>query len=121
MYGKKIMEHFVNPRNMGELENPSAIGEAGNPTCGDMMRLYLQIEGNKIVDIKFKTFGCGAAIASTSALTEIVKGLTIEKAKKLTKKDVMEFLDDQLPPKKVHCSLLAIDALLDGLAKYEEK
>ncbi len=120
MYGKKIMEHFVNPRNMGELENPTTTGEAGNPTCGDMMKLYLVINDGVIEDVSFKTFGCGAAIASSSALTEIVKGMKLEDAKRLTKKDVMEALGNELPPQKVHCSLLAIDALTDAISKLDE-
>ncbi|MFP4459042.1 MAG: iron-sulfur cluster assembly scaffold protein [Candidatus Zixiibacteriota bacterium] len=119
MYSKKVLEHFVSPQNMGELEKPSGVGEVGNPTCGDMMRLYIDVEDNVIKDIKFKTYGCGAAIASTSALTVIVKGKTIEEALKLDKKDVVEFLGE-LPAQKVHCSVLAIDALKEAIENWKE-
>ncbi len=119
MYNKKVLDHFMNPRNVGEIENPSGIGDAGNPVCGDMMRLYIVVEDEKIVDVKFKTFGCGAAIASSSILTEIVKGMSVEEASKLTKKDVLNALGE-LPPQKIHCSILAIDALLNAIEDYHK-
>ena len=102
-YSEKVMDHFANPRNVGELPDANAIGEVGNSECGDIMKMYLKIEDNVIKDVKFKTFGCGAAIATSSMATEMVKGKTIEEALKLTNKAVMEALDG-LPPVKVHCS-----------------
>ena len=109
MYSEKVMDHFMNPRNVGEIENPSGTGIVGNPKCGDIMQMFLQIEDNVITDVKFKTFGCGAAIATSSMATEMVKGKTIEEALKLTNKAVAEALDG-LPPVKMHCSLLAEQA-----------
>ena len=111
------MDHFANPRNVGEIENPSAVGEVGNATCGDIMRIYLKIEDNIIVDVKFKTFGCGAAIATSSMATELIKGKTIDEAVKLTNKAVVEALDG-LPPAKIHCSVLAEEAVKAALADY---
>ncbi len=120
MYSEKVMDHFMNPRNVGEIENPSGTGIVGNPKCGDIMQMFLQIEDNVITDVKFKTFGCGAAIATSSMATEMVKGKTIEEALKLTNKAVAEALDG-LPPVKMHCSLLAEQALKEALEDYFTK
>lgn len=121
MYTQKVMDHFSNPRNMGEIENPSGVGTVGNAKCGDIMRMYLDIDDNGIIrDVKFKTFGCGAAVATSSMATELVKGKTIEEALKVTNKAVMEALDG-LPPVKVHCSLLAEEAIHAALWDYAEK
>jgi nitrogen fixation NifU-like protein len=120
MYTDKVMDHFMNPRNVGEIENPSGVGEVGNAKCGDIMRIYLDVEDNIIKDIKFKTFGCGAAIATSSMATELVKGKTIEEALKLTNKAVAEALDG-LPPAKMHCSNLAADALHKAIEDYKNK
>jgi nitrogen fixation NifU-like protein len=114
------MDHFTNPRNVGEMENPSGVGEVGNAVCGDIMRIYLQIENDVITDVKFKTFGCGAAIATSSKATEIVKGMTLEEAEKVTNKMVMEALGG-LPPVKVHCSVLAEEALHAAIQDYRER
>ena len=119
-YSEKVMDHFMNPRNVGEIENASGVGQVGNMKCGDIMKVYLQIEDGKIVDAKFKTFGCGAAVATSSMATEMVKGKTIEEAMKLTNKAVMEALDG-LPPVKVHCSLLAEEAVHAALWDYAQK
>lgn len=121
MYSEKVMDHFSNPRNVGEMENPSGVGTVGNAKCGDIMRMYLDIDDNHIVrEAKFKTFGCGAAIATSSMATELVKGKTVEEALKVTNKAVMEALDG-LPPVKVHCSLLAEQAIHAALWDYAEK
>jgi nitrogen fixation NifU-like protein len=114
------MDHFMHPRNMGEIENASGVGEVGNPACGDVMRLYLKIEDGKIVDAKFKTFGCGAAIASSSMTTELIKGKSIDEALKLSNEAVSEALGG-LPPAKQHCSVLAEDALRAALEDYKKK
>ncbi len=119
-YSEKVMDHFSNPRNVGEIKDADGIGEVGNPKCGDIMKMYLKIENNVIVDVKFKTFGCGAAIATSSMATEMVKGKTIDQALKLTNKAVMEALDG-LPPVKVHCSVLAEQAIKSALWNYYEK
>jgi len=119
-YSDKVMDHFSNPRNMGEIENPSAVGNVGNPTCGDVMRLYLKIEGDTIIDAKFKTFGCGAAIASSSMLTELLKGKRIEDALKISNEAVAEALDG-LPPVKIHCSVMAEEALKSALEDWEKR
>ncbi len=116
-YSEKVMDHFANPRNVGELKDANGVGEVGNSKCGDIMRMYLKIEGNTIVDVKFMTYGCGAAIATSSMATEMVKGKTIDDALKLTNKAVMEALDG-LPPVKVHCSVLAEQAIKAALADY---
>ena len=120
LYSKKVMEHFKNPKNMGEMENPDAVGEVGNPTCGDVMRVYIKVKDNKIKDIKFQTMGCIAAIATSSMVTELAKGKTLEEAKKITNKDVAESLGN-LPPIKMHCSNLAADALRKAIEEYEKK
>ncbi len=119
-YSDKVMDHFMNPRNMGEIEDADGVGEVGNPACGDVMKLYLKIEGDKIVDAKFKTFGCGAAIASSSMTTELIKGKTIDEALKLSNEAVAEALGG-LPPAKQHCSVLAEDALKVALEDYKKK
>ena len=119
-YSDKVMYHFMNPRNMGEMEDADGVGEVGNPACGDVMRLYLKIRDGIILDAKFKTFGCGAAIATSSMVTEMVKGKTIEEAKKITNQTVAEALDG-LPPVKMHCSVLAEEGLEAALADYERK
>lgn len=122
MYSEKVMDHFQNPRNMGEIENASGVGTVGNAKCGDIMRIYLDIdeETHIIKDCKFKTFGCGAAVATSSMATELVIGKTIEEAMKVTNKAVMEALDG-LPPVKVHCSLLAEEAIHAALWDYATK
>lgn len=120
-YSEKVMDHFSNPRNVGEIEGASGVGTVGNAKCGDIMRMYLDIDENHIVrEAKFKTFGCGAAIATSSMATELVKGKTVEEALKVTNKAVMEALDG-LPPVKVHCSLLAEQAIHAALWDYAEK
>ena len=120
MYSEKVMDHFSNPRNVGEIENADGVGTVGNAKCGDIMRIFLKVEDGVIVDVKFKTFGCGAAIATSSMATEMVKGKTIEEALKVTNKAVAEALDG-LPPVKMHCSLLAEEALHAAIADYKEK
>ena len=117
MYSEKVMDHFENPRNVGEIPDANAVGQVGNAKCGDIMKMYMKIEDDVIVDCKFKTFGCGAAIATSSMATELVKGKTVEEAKQLTNKAVMEALDG-LPPAKVHCSVLAEEAIEAALADY---
>ncbi len=120
-YSEKVMDHFTNPRNVGEIENASGQGTVGNAVCGDIMRVYLDITGDNIIrDAKFKTFGCGAAIATSSMATELVKGKTVQDALKVTNKAVMEALDG-LPAVKVHCSLLAEEAIHAALWDYAEK
>jgi len=119
-YSEIVMDHFANPRNMGDMDGPSAVGNVGNPACGDMMRLYLKIEDGKIVDAKFKTFGCGAAIASSSMLTEMVKGKTVEEALKLTNQEVVDALGG-LPPVKIHCSVMAEEALKAAMEDFNSK
>lgn len=120
MYNDKVMDHFKNPRNFGSIENPDGVGEVGNPICGDMMKLYIKIKDNKISDIKFETLGCGAAIATSSMITEIAKGKTLEEAMKITKQDVADELGG-LPPIKMHCSNLAADALHKAIENYKSK
>jgi nitrogen fixation NifU-like protein len=120
MYSEKVMEHFANPRNVGEIEDASGVGQVGNPVCGDVMKLYIKVEDNRIVDVKFKTFGCGAAIATSSMVTEMVKGKTIEDALKISNQMVAEALDG-LPPQKMHCSVLAEDALKSAIDDYKSK
>ena len=119
-YSDKVMDHFMNPRNMGEIEDADGVGEVGNPSCGDVMKLYLKIQDDKIVDVKFKTFGCGGAIASSSMTTELIKGKTIDEALKLSNQAVAEALGG-LPPAKEHCSVLAEDALKAAIEDYRKK
>ena len=116
-YSEKVMDHFANPRNVGEIENADGIGEVGNPVCGDIMKMYLKIDNGVITDIKFKTFGCGAAIATSSVSTEMIKGKTIEEALKITNKAVIDELGG-LPPAKIHCSVLAEEAVKSAIADY---
>jgi len=120
MYSAKVMDHFQNPRNVGEIENPDGVGHVGNPVCGDIMELYIKVEDNHIVDAKFKTFGCGAAIATSSMITELVKGKSLEEAEKISKRTVAEALDG-LPPNKMHCSNLAADALQKAIEDYRSR
>ena len=121
MYSEKVMDHFQNPRNVGEIENASGVGTVGHAKCGDIMRIYLDIDDDGIIkDCKFKTFGCGAAVATSSMATEMVKGKSIQEALQVTNKAVMEALDG-LPPVKVHCSLLAEEAIHAALWDYAEK
>ena len=120
MYSEKVMDHFAHPRNVGEIEGANAVGQVGNAKCGDIMKIYMDIEDNIIKDVKFKTFGCGAAIATSSMATELVKGKTVEEALELTNKAVMEALDG-LPPEKIHCSVLAEDAIRAAIEDYRAK
>ena len=119
-YSEKVMDHFANPRNVGEIEDADGIGSVGNPVCGDVMKMYIKVRDNVIVDAKFKTFGCGAAIATSSMATELIKGKPIEEALKLTNKTVVEALDG-LPKVKIHCSVLAEEALKNALDDYYKK
>jgi nitrogen fixation NifU-like protein len=120
MYSEKVMDHFSNPRNVGEIAEADGVGEVGNAKCGDIMKIYLQIENNIIKDVKFKTFGCGAAIATSSIATEMIKGKTVEEALELTNKAVIEALDG-LPPAKIHCSVLAEEAVKAAIEDYMKK
>lgn len=120
MYSEKVMDHFAHPRNVGEIEGANAVGQVGNAKCGDIMKIYMDIEDNIIKDIKFKTFGCGAAIATSSMATEMVKGKTVEEALELTNKAVMEALDG-LPPEKIHCSVLAEEAIHSAIEDYRAR
>jgi nitrogen fixation protein NifU and related proteins len=120
MYTEKVIDHFENPRNVGELSDANGIGEVGNPTCGDITKIFLKIEDNIIKDIKFKTFGCAAAIASSSMLTEMAKGKTIDEALQITDEAVAEMLDG-LPAQKMHCSNMAADAMHAAVADYRKK
>jgi len=117
MYSKTVMDHFMNPRNVGEIENPDGVGEVGNPVCGDIMKIFLKIEDNRITDAKFKTFGCGAAIASSSMATELIKGKSLEEAWEVTNKAVAEALEG-LPPIKMHCSVLAEEGIHKAINDY---
>lgn len=119
-YSKKVMEHFLNPKNMGEIENADGVGEVGNAKCGDIMKIYLKIENNIVVDVKFKTFGCGSAIASSSMATELIKGKSIFDAISLSNKAVVEALDG-LPKIKIHCSVLAEQAIKAAVLDYFKK
>jgi nitrogen fixation NifU-like protein len=120
MYSDKVMDHFSNPRNVEEIENADGVGEVGNASCGDIMKIFLKVEDNVIKDIKFKTFGCGAAIATSSMVTEMAIGKTLEEAMELTNAAVADALDG-LPPAKLHCSNLAADALHEAIKNYQEK
>jgi len=119
-YSEKVMDHFMNPRNVGEIESADGVGEVGNPACGDMMRLYLKIDAGKVVDAKFRTFGCGAAIASSSMLTEMIKGKTVDEARAITNQHVADALDG-LPAVKIHCSVMAEQAVKSALDDYIKK
>ena len=120
MYSEKVMEQFRNPRNMGEISDADGIGNVGNPVCGDMMTIYIKVKDNRIGDIKFKTFGCGAAVATSSMVTELAKGKTLEEAMKITRANVADELGG-LPPIKIHCSNLAADALHAAIEDYHKK
>jgi nitrogen fixation NifU-like protein len=120
MYSDKVMDHFKNPRNVGEIEDADGVGTVGNPKCGDIMKIYLKVDGNTIKDVRFKTFGCGAAVASSSMATELVKGKTLDEAWGLTNKAVIEALEG-LPPAKIHCSVLAEEAIHEAINDYRVK
>lgn len=120
IYSEKVMDHFTNPRNVGEIADADGVGEVGNAKCGDIMKMYIKIDGDVISDVKFKTFGCGAAIATSSMATELIKGKTIDEALKLTNKAVVEALEG-LPPAKLHCSVLAEQAMKSAIADYYKK
>ena len=119
-YSNKVMDHFMNPRNVGEIPDADGVGQVGNPVCGDIMKMYLKIENNVITDVKFKTFGCGAAVATSSMATELVKGKTLDEALEITNKAVAEALDG-LPPIKMHCSNLAEQAIKAAIEDYKKK
>ena len=119
-YSEKVMDHFANPRNVGEIENADGIGEVGNSKCGDIMKMYIKVENGIISDVKFKTFGCGAAIATSSMATEMIKGKTVKEALELSNKAVVEALDG-LPTHKIHCSVLAEEAIKAALVDYYKK
>jgi len=120
MYSEKVMEHFRNPRNMGEIPDADGVGTVGNPVCGDLMTMYIKVKDDRVADIKFKTFGCGAAIATSSMTTELAKGKTLKEALKIARKDVADALEG-LPPVKMHCSNLAADALHAAIEDYYKK
>lgn len=120
LYSDKVMDHFTNPRNVGEIEDASGIGEVGNPVCGDIMKMYIKVENDIITDCKFKTFGCGSAIATSSMATELIKGKPLEEAVKLSNTAVVEALDG-LPPQKLHCSVLAEEAVRAAVKDYYDK
>ncbi len=120
MYNEKVMDHFQNPRNVGEMNSPSGVGEVGNMKCGDIMKIYIKVKDDVIEDIKFLTFGCGAAIASSSVLTEMVKGKTLQEAEAITNQHVADELEG-LPPAKLHCSNLAADALHNAIEDYKSR
>ena len=120
LYSDKVMDHFRNPRNVGVIENPDGVGEVGNAKCGDIMKIYLKIENDVIVDVKFETFGCGSAIASSSMATELIKGKPVSEAMKLTNKAVAEALDG-LPAHKLHCSVLAEEAIQKAVQNYYDR
>jgi nitrogen fixation NifU-like protein len=119
-YTKKVMDHFMNPRNVGIIENPDGYGKVGNPVCGDLMEIYIKVKDDIITDIKFKTFGCGSAIATSSMVTELAKGKNINEAMKITRGDVANELEG-LPPQKMHCSNLAADALHEAIKDFKKK
>jgi nitrogen fixation NifU-like protein len=120
VYSEKVMDHFMNPRNVGEIENPDGVGEVGNPVCGDMMTFYIKVKDDRLEDVKFKTFGCGAAIAVSSMVSEMAKGKTLEEAKKITPRSVAEELEG-LPKQKFHCSNLGAQALNKAIENYQSK
>jgi len=119
-YSKKVMDHFMNPRNVGVIKNPDGYGKVGNPVCGDIMEIFIKVKNDIITDIKFKTFGCGSAIATSSKVTELAKGKHVDEAMKLTRQNVADELDG-LPPHKMHCSNLAADALHEAIKDYKSK
>ena len=119
-YSKKVMEHFMNPRNVGTIKNPDGYGKVGNPVCGDLMEIFIKVKNDIIEDIKFKTFGCGSAIATSSMVTELAKGKHVDEALKITRNNVAEELEG-LPPQKMHCSNLAADALHEAIKDYKKK
>jgi len=120
VYSEKVLEHFMNPRNVGVIEDADGVGTVGNPVCGDLMTFYIKVKDGRIADVKFKTFGCGAAIAVSSMVSEMAKGKTLEEAKKITNRDVANELDG-LPSQKMHCSNLGADALHEAIKDYEKK
>lgn len=120
MYSKKVIEHFQNPKNMGEIEDADAVGEVGNPVCGDVMKIYIKVKDDKIAQIGWKTMGCAAAIATSSMISELATGITLDEAMKITKKDVSDALEG-LPPIKQHCSNLAADGLHKAIENYKKK
>lgn len=120
MYSQKVMEHFKNPHNMGEIPDADGVGTVGNPVCGDLMTMYIKVKGNRLQDIKFKTYGCGSAIATSSMITDIARGKTLEEALKITRADVADSLGG-LPPVKMHCSNLAADALHAAIEDYYKR
>jgi len=120
IYSEKVMDHFMKPRNVGEIENPDGVGEVGNPVCGDMMTFYIKVKDNRLADIKFRTFGCGAAIAVSSMVSEMAMGKTLEEALKITPKSVAEELEG-LPKNKFHCSNLGAEALAKAIEDYQSK
>lgn len=120
MYSEKVMDHFMNPRNVGEIPDADGVGMEGNPTCGDVMKIFIKVENGRIIDAKFKTFGCGASIAVSSMVTEMVKGKTLEEALQISKETVAEALGG-LPPQKMHCSNLGADALRKAIEDYRSK
>jgi nitrogen fixation NifU-like protein len=119
-YSKKVMEHFMNPRNVGVIENPDGYGKVGNPVCGDLMEMFIAVKDEIITDIKFRTFGCGSAIATSSMVTELAKGMHVDDAMKITRQDVADELEG-LPPRKMHCSNLAANALQEAIKDYKRK
>ena len=119
-YSKKVMDHFMNPRNVGEIDNPDGYGKVGNPVCGDLMEMFIKVKEDVITNMKFKTFGCGSAIATSSMVTELAMGMNVDEAMKLTRNDVASELDG-LPPQKMHCSNLAADALHEAIKDYKSK
>jgi len=120
MYSKTVMEHFQKPHNMGEMKNPDGVGTVGNPVCGDVMKIFIKVRDNKITDIKFQTYGCAAAIATSSMITDLAKGKTLDEAEKITRKNVSDALEG-LPPVKEHCSNLAADGLRAAIEDYRKK
>jgi nitrogen fixation NifU-like protein len=119
-YSKKVMEHFMNPQNVGTIENPDGYGKVGNPVCGDLMEMFIRVKDDIITDIKFRTFGCGSAIATSSMVTELAKGMHVDEAMKITRQDVADELGG-LPPRKMHCSNLAANALNEAIKDYKRK
>jgi nitrogen fixation protein NifU and related proteins len=119
-YSEKVMDHFMNPRNVGEIKNPDGVGEVGNPRCGDIMRMYIKVKDDRIEDVKFLTFGCGAAVATSSMITELIKGKTLDEALEISNNDVAKSLDG-LPPIKMHCSNLAQEAVKSAIDNYRSK